>query len=108
MNSVDNQSKEGIMPPVCSAGASRLTFGIYPGGILGTNSRMSLGKPDDPALVKNFVGMLRANRKPFLIRCYWHYNGSPSSLTGRRTFPEDFMQYSGDGKQIDLVLSYNS
>ena len=97
------------MPPTRSAGAPRLTFGIYPGGTLGTNSRMSLGKSDDPALVKNFVETLRANRKLFLIRCYLHYNDSPPSLTGRSgTFPEDFLQYSGDGTQIDLVLSYNS
>jgi len=85
-----------------------LTFGIYPGGILGTNSRMSFGKPDNPALIKKFVSMLQANKKPFLVRCYLHYNDSTPDLTRSGTFPEDFLQYSGDEKQIDLVLSYNS
>jgi hypothetical protein len=69
---------------------------------------MSFGKPDNPALINEFVGVLQANKKPFLIRCYLHYNDSMSDLTGQGTFPKDFLQYSSNGKQIDLVLSYNS
>lgn len=92
---------------MCSAGAPRLTFGVYPGGML-ASSRMSSGRPNDPAQIKKVVGMLNVSKKPFLIRSYLHYNDSRSSWTGRDTFPEDFLQYSGDGKQIDLVLSYNS
>ena len=98
MNSVNNELKKGILPPMCSAGAPRLTFGIYPGGTL-ASSRMSSGKPNDLAQIKNLVDMLRGDKKPFLMRYYLHYNDSRSGLTSRDTFPEDFLQYSYDSAE---------
>jgi len=95
------------MPPMRSAGAPRLTFGIYPGGTLASTTRMSRGKPNDPARIKQAVDMLRGGR-PFIMRCYLHYTDTPIDWSGPVGHPQDFLRYAGDGRAIDLVLSYTS
>ena len=107
MDSTENQSKEGLMPPMCSAGAPRLTFGIYPGGTLASTTQMSHGKPNDPARIKQAVDRLRGGR-PFIMRCYLHYTDTSIDWSGHGSHPPDFLQYAGDGRTIDLVLSYTS
>jgi hypothetical protein len=47
MNTSKDQSKEGMIPPMRSAGAPRLTFGIYQNGTLGTDVGIISGKPNE-------------------------------------------------------------
>jgi hypothetical protein len=106
MNAEQNQVPEGYMPPARSAGVPKLAFGIYPGGALGVGTMMSRN-PDDPVRIGEMVDRLRGGR-PFLMRCYLHYTDAPIDWTCRGSHPQEFLQYAGDGREIDLVLSYTS
>lgn len=96
------------MPPARSAGAPKLVFGIYLGGILGTDVGMASGKPDDPACIREMVGRLEGDAKSFAVRCYLHYTDSSPDPKADSSQPKDFLQYGGDGRELDLVLSYTS
>lgn len=98
----------GLMPPPRSAGAPKLAFGIYPGGRLGTATGLC-GKPNDPARINEMLGRLKPiSNAPLLVRCYLHFTDAPTDWTGRSSHPEDFLQFAGEGRAIDLVLSYTS
>jgi len=108
MSGISAQPQQGTMPPARSAGAPKLTFGIYPGGALGSGIGILSGKTNDPEHIINLMDRLRGERKPFIVRCYLHYIDSSPDWTGRSSQPEDFLQYAGHGRKIDLVLSYTS
>lgn len=87
-----------------------LTFGIYPGGRVGT---LSPG-PDDTVVTASLIDDLRCGR-PFVIREYVHFlGGTPdsqlvTSLGAARemttlTLPDAY--YQVEGHLLDLVVSY--
>ena len=92
MSDIQAQSQQGVMPLAHLAGAPKLTFGIYPGGALGTNAGVLSDKTNDPARIIDMIGRLQKNSKPFIVRCYLHYTDSQPDWTGRSSQPEDFLQ----------------
>jgi len=102
------QTAEGWMPPARSAGAPRLIFGIYPGGVLGSDAGTISGKPNDPVRIKEAMDKLQGDTRPFTVRCYLHYTDSSPDPRPESSQPEDFLQYGDDGRELDLVLSYTS
>ena len=53
-----------------------MVFGIYPGGIAGTDTGLTTGRPDDPLLIKKALAQLYPQDRNFIVRGYIHYNGS--------------------------------
>lgn len=96
------------MPPARSAGAPRLIFGIYPGGVLGSDAGTISGNPNDPMRIREAMDKLQGDTRPFTVRCYLHYTDSSPNPRSESSQPEDFLQYAGDGRELDLVLSYTS
>jgi hypothetical protein len=65
------RSVAGELPLPRSEDAPRLTFGIYPGSITGSDSpHMLVGPPDDPARIQAALGALQGDGRPFLVRGY--------------------------------------
>lgn len=83
-----------------------LTFGIYAGSAAGGTA----GPPDDPDRVSQALGQLQGKPgRPFAVRAYEMY-ADPADVPGpgpSRT-PEDCERYLGDGRILDLVVTYHS
>ena len=88
-----------------SGNTSQLTFGIYPGGVAGTQTGLTKGPPDDPAQIKLALDGLQAAGRPLLVRVYKHFSRSPLAAA-HDDHPEDVTQYLSDGRQLDLVLCF--
>lgn len=84
---------------------NNLVFGIYPGGVTGTNSELELtkGKPDSPVLIKEALNKLQPAKGPLLVRCYLRYRGNGKSENHN---PVDPIQYVNANRKLDLVLGY--
>jgi hypothetical protein len=85
--------------------APRLLFGIYPGGLTGTESEPLVGTADDPERTEAALARLHPEGRPFLIRGYVHYVGSgrAENLT-----PAGVTQYLRGERRLDLVLCFRS
>ena len=59
-----------------SGNTSQLTFGIYPGGVAGTQTGLTEGPPDDPSQIKLALDRLQAEGRPLLVRRYKHFSRS--------------------------------
>ncbi|MDH6142258.1 hypothetical protein P3T35_004280 [Kitasatospora sp. GP30] len=80
-----------------------LTFGIYPGGLLGTDTGVRHPvSPDDPALITAALRQLQGDAPTLLVRAYRHYAAS-SRPTSTPADPERLL---GDGRRLDLVLQF--
>jgi hypothetical protein len=88
-----------------SGDTSRLTFGIYPGGVAGTYTGLTEGPPDDPLQIKLALDRLQAEGRPLLVRVYKHFSRS-SVGAAHGDNPVDVTQYSSGGRQLDLVLCF--
>jgi hypothetical protein len=88
-----------------AAQAPRLVFGVYPGGLTGTESEPLVGTADDPERTEEALTRLQPGGRPFLIRGYVHYTGSgrAENLT-----PAGMTQYVRGERRLDLVLCYRS
>jgi hypothetical protein len=93
MNTSKDQSKEGMIPPMRSAGAPRLTFGIYQNGTLGTDVGIISGKPNENFCIQEMLSKLQHHNSPFIVRCYLHYDDSSQNLDRPVSQPEDFLRY---------------
>jgi len=83
----------------------RLTFGIYPGGVAGTQTGLTEGPPDVPLQVQLALDRLQADGRPLLVRVYKHFNRSSLSAA-YSDHPVDVTQYLRGGRQLDLVLCF--
>src|SRR6516225_5581873 len=92
-------------PVSAAAQAPRLVFGIYPGGLTGTDSELLVGTADDPARTEEALVRLQPEGRPFFLRGYVHYTGSgrAENLT-----PAGMTQYLRGERRLDLVLCFRS
>jgi hypothetical protein len=82
-----------------------MRFGIYPGGVAGTDTGLATGKPDNPAAIHQALQALEQGGSPVLVRGYVHYTGKGKVTHGA---PENVLQYATPSRKIDLVLGYRS
>ncbi|MER5350513.1 hypothetical protein ABT093_09300 [Kitasatospora sp. NPDC002551] len=81
------------------------TFGIYPGGLLGDESRVITPvRPDDPARITAALRALQGAAPALLVRAYRSYPGGPATPPTPAA-PE---QYTGGGRRLDLVLQFRA
>jgi len=79
-------------------------FGIYPGGMTGTETGLTTGLPDDPIKITVALKNLQGTN-PFIVRAYLGYVSSES--VGHSN-PVDPIQYLSDNRRLDLVLCFRS
>lgn len=85
----------------------RLIFGIYPGGMAGTESGLTVGPPDDPERIHDALSRLAGPDRAFVVRGYVHFTGAAMRLPeGETPHPPDVGQYAADGRKLDLVLCF--
>jgi hypothetical protein len=82
-----------------------MRFGIYPGSVAGTDTDLTTGKPDNPALINNALSEIEKQGGSIIIRGYIHYSGY-GKLDNEA--PENIVQYATDERKIDLVLCYRA
>lgn len=88
-----------------------LLFGIYPGGVAGTDTgELASGPTDEPdhiiAALKQLQGR---NGHPLLVRAYLTFTAPTEHGAQHPTqTPADAVQYTGDGRSLDLVAQYQS
>lgn len=88
-----------------SGESKRLVFGIYAGGIAGTDSGIATGPEDDPALINQALDRLQGESEHFLVRAYVQFSGKGGAATDIRT-PAFMSEYARNGRKLDLVLCY--
>jgi hypothetical protein len=85
------------------------TFGIYPGGITGTEvGDAAYGPADEPAKIKAALDTLQGKARAFLVRAYRPFHDSPEARTLAKNTPEQPDQYLRNGRQLDLVVQFQS
>jgi hypothetical protein len=82
-----------------------LTFGIYPGGAVGTVGTVGAAKPEDPARRLRALQALRPAGRPFMLRLYAQYYG-PRGATAAQQAGRDAAGYMAAGFEVELVLAY--
>jgi hypothetical protein len=81
------------------------TFGIYPGGLLGSDTGIIHPvTPDDPALITSALRQLQGDAPTLLVRAYRPFTGSTAPNTV--TTPADPELLLGEGRKLDLVLQF--
>ena len=84
--------------------APPLVFGIYPGGLSGSDDGVAVGRPDDRILIQEALTTLQDGLTPCVVRaCEGSRDAAAPSCT-----PEGYERYAGDGRQLDLVLMFQS
>lgn len=81
------------------------SFGIYPGGQLGTPSGMTDGPPDNAVQILKALDILQGEHKTLMVRCYVIYKGKANPTTSSNENPQQFAIH---GRQLDLVLCFQS
>lgn len=81
------------------------TFGIYPGSATGAEGGLVFGPADVPEQIQKALAELQPNGKPFRVRAYMSYVGQGKV---EATTPENFEQYVGPDRKLDLVLCYRA
>jgi hypothetical protein len=81
------------------------TFGIYPGSQLGTTQGMASGAPDQPVRISTALDELQGEHAFLLVRCYLVYKGKLELPVFSVDQPH---QYAINGRQLDLVLCFQS
>jgi hypothetical protein len=85
-----------------------LTFGIYPGSVVGATG--PAGPPDRPDKINQALAQLQGSPgRPFIVRAYDAYadTGDAAHATIRQT-PAGYHRYPGSGRRLDLVAQYHS
>jgi hypothetical protein len=95
---------------------ARLSFGIYPGGPVGTVHVTDKPIPENPTLRLKAVEALRAHGpsgepRPFVVRLYEAFTGDPQvdswSGSGENAAADaEIASYAASGFDIDLVVRY--
>jgi hypothetical protein len=84
---------------------SHFSFGIYPGGQLGTPAGMTNGSPDNPDQILDALDYLQGEHYILSVRCYIIYKGRELSPEFN---PVDPQRYAVNGRLLDLVLCFHS
>jgi hypothetical protein len=82
-----------------------MIFGIYPGGMSGTESGMTTGPANDPEKIHAALDRLHGTAPVFIVRAYAGYKGKGQPTT---IVPENPEQYIKANRPLDLVLCYQS
>ena len=82
-----------------------MIFGIYPGGVAGTDTGLTTGKPDDPSLIQQALAQLQPAGSNLIIRGYLHYNGSNETADEA---PVQVEQHITKNHTLDLVVCYRA
>jgi hypothetical protein len=79
------------------------SFGIYPSGLVGTETGISSGYENQPAKIQQALDELQGECTDFTVRAYRGFKGvhEPAFMT-----PENPEQYLRNGRKLDLVLSF--
>lgn len=82
-----------------------LLFGIYPGGMSGTETGMTTGPDNRPDRIAAALDQLQGSAPMFIVRAYTAYKGQdhPASVT-----PPHPAQYVTSTRCLDLVLCFQS
>ncbi|MFF7457384.1 hypothetical protein [Kitasatospora sp. NPDC008115] len=81
------------------------TFGIYPGGLLGDESRVITPvRPDDPERITAALRGLQGAAPTLLVRAYRSFPGGPATPP-TPVAPE---RYAREGRRLDLVLQFRA
>lgn len=85
----------------------KFIFGVYPGGITGTDSGSGFTNslPDNAAEINKALDSLQDGNNEFWVRCYMGYHGNGVSKSGT---PENPRQYVRKNRKLDLVICYQS
>lgn len=78
------------------------TFGIYPGSAVGAENGLIVGPPDTPAQILAALTDLQPEGKSFRVRAYIDRENVAGST------PQNFTQYVGPNRKLDLVLCYRA
>ena len=81
------------------------SFGIYPGGQLGTPSGMTSGAPDNPDKILAALDDLQGEHYTLAVRCYIVYKGPEQAPDFNPANPQ---QYAVKGRLLDLVICFHS
>ncbi len=84
---------------------NNFSFGIYPGGQLGTPAGMTTGAPDNPDKILDALDDLQGEHYTLAVRCYIIYKGSKAEP---EFSPADPQRYAVNGRLLDLVLCFHS
>jgi hypothetical protein len=82
-----------------------MVFGIYPGGVAGTDTGLTNSKPNDPVLIRQALAQLQPDNHNLIVRGYLHDNGSEETADEA---PENAEQYITANNTLDLVVCYRS
>ncbi|KJK57519.1 hypothetical protein [Saccharothrix sp. ST-888] len=87
------------------ASTSTFTFGIYPGGLLGTDAEiLEPVRPDQPEQITGALRLLQGDAPTLAVRAYRPYE-SAAVLDSPAT-PVDPGRYRGEGRVLDLALTF--
>jgi hypothetical protein len=78
------------------------TFGIYPGSAVGAENGLIVGSPDTPERILAALNDLQPEGKSFRVRAYIDRENVAGST------PQNFTQYVGIDRKLDLVLCYRA
>jgi hypothetical protein len=82
-----------------------MNFGIYHGGIAGTDTGMATGPAEDAEAVLQALDELQGERLEFAVRAYVGFNGDPSAVESGAASPSQVLErYAANGRKLDLVL----
>ncbi len=82
-----------------------MIFGIYSGGVAGTDSGLASGPPENPAAVSQALDALQGAQENFAVRAYVAFTGDPAGVeVGVTSPPEVLESYAVNGRKLDLVM----
>ena len=83
-------------------------FGIYPGGEAGSDSGIATGPPDDPLRIQQALDRLQGEADRFIVRCYERFSDADAPSPWPLQAPQNYAQYLGPGRLLDLVVMFQS
>lgn len=81
------------------------TFGIYPGGMSGTDTGLTTGPADSAEAIENALHILQGDAPSFLVRAYIPYKSGQEAAHPTPPQPD---QYARENRLLDLVLCFQS
>ncbi len=82
-----------------------MNFGIYAGGVAGTDTGIAAGRAEDPAAVLRALDELQGGRATFAVRAYVGFTGDAEAVEKGTTSPPEVLErYADNGRKLDLVL----
>jgi hypothetical protein len=91
-----------------SIDAPPLVFGVYPGGMSGSDDGVAVGPPDDRGRIEDALTQLQDGLTPFVVRAYETYSDAAAPSKHPPRAPEGYEAYAREGRRLDLVLMFQS